>query len=525
MGAPHIAGLLQYSEPLRDQIEEYLLKVYAAAFIPALESAVEDSGDRLAAINDQVDALERSTDRLEREMSATAFNDLVRQLAPLAHAGALNQFRIRPERILHHLRTGNVRHIRKYLDRIRRMASQMRQEAAKALADQAEGMRADIAKWREHYDAEFEPVEGRPPEPLEIELEDAHFPFLGDKFRRHVKKLRGQDAEMFDDIPKIKVVLARLPPGAIGAWSNQADALIVSPPELKPYERVRDQLDHVLTHELRHTTQGVMAKALGVSHYLFDEQGNPRAVLKPGPGMAPRRMLNPKFTQRLLQLRDNPEAEELIRQAQARGLQPDDVYRLDDMEFYAHLGDTVRDFRNAARDSSWTPEQRKLASDIFLGNVQLPETREEFGPWIEKHDPTLAVVRVVQRQHPFLTQMQAHSPAKFKKAVKEFSKATERERGAVPEPEGLEKLWEMFLEERYDGGKDKVRNPNPDTRDSHPEITVNYLMRQDAPTYQPGRRRVRQEFASWRARRQRPAAPSPGGAGLGIFDAPSPRRA
>ena len=36
MGPRHIiAGLLQYSKPLYDQIEEHLLEVYAALFVPS----------------------------------------------------------------------------------------------------------------------------------------------------------------------------------------------------------------------------------------------------------------------------------------------------------------------------------------------------------------------------------------------------------------------------------------------------------------------------------------------------------
>ena len=519
MGTPHIAGMLQYSEKLRAEIEEHLLKLYAPVFIKSLEATVKESGKRLAQVEGMSREMKGLADELEQGADPSVLMELVRLMAPLAQDGVLEQFGIRPSLILELMKRGDVQQLKKQLDRVRLMAMKMRKEARKALGGKSEGMKADIEKWKEHYDPAYELRQGEKPKTLEIELKDEHFPFLGDKFRRQVKKLRGEDADIFDDIKTIKVELARLPMGAIGAWSSELDALLVSPPELKPYDHVRDQLDHVLTHELRHTTQGVMARALGVSHYTFDEQGRPHLFYRPGPGMAPRKMLNPKFTQRLVMVRDHPEAAELIAEAQARGMGPDDVYRLDDLEFYTHLGDTVRDFRKLTEASSWTPEQRKLASDIFLGKTDPPEGREAIEKWVQENDPTLDVLSKVQRQHPFLAQLKAHSPDKFKKAVKEFSKATELERGAQPQPEGLEKLWEMFLEERYDGGKEKVRNPNPDTRESHPDISVSYLMRQDAPTYQSGRRRVRQEFAGWRARRQRPA-PSPG-AGRGIFAPPA----
>ena len=523
MGATHIAGMLQYSEPLRAQIEEHLLKIYAPVFIKNLEATVKDADNRLAEIQATSRRIEALAGQLEKgPPDPRKFAELIQQLLPLLQAGVLEQFRIRPGRLAKHLQEGNVRQAKKYLDRIRLMAQKLRKEAAGALDEQAKGMKADIEKWKEHYDPAFEMRPGdRPPE-LEIKLKPEHFPFLGEKFQRHVKKLRGPDAGLFDDIKSIKVHLSQLPGGAIGAWAADLKALLIAPPELRPYDAIRDQIDHVLTHELTHTTQGVMARALGISHYAFDENGKPQLFYRPGPGMAPRKMLNPKFTQRLVMLQDRSEAQELIGQAAARGMGPDDVYRLDDLEYYTHLGDAVRDFRKVVRKSpEWTPEQRELASSIFLGQVRPPEDRKGLEKWIDEHDPTGAVLSRVQRQHPYLTQLREYSPDKFKKAVKEFSKVTEAERGATPKPEGLGKLWEIFLEERYDGGKDKVPNPNSDTRDAHPDITVNYLMRQDAPAYQSGRRRVRQEFASWRARRQKPAPAK--GTGLGIFAPPATR--
>ena len=520
MGVLHLAGMLEYSEPLRAQIEKYLLKMYAAVFIKNLEITIKKSAKRLAGLKAVCSELERLAFQVQ-DGDPSAVMELIRSMTDMAQAGILERFRVRPDEMRRLQREGDVQQLKRHTDRVRRMTKELRQESQEQLGNQAKAIKADLEKWKKHYDPKFDILrQGGPAPDLEIELKDEQFPFLGDKFRRHVKKLRGDKADIFDNIKDIKVVVSKIPGGAVGAWAPREKILIVSPPAFQPYDKVKDELDHVLTHELRHMTQSVMAEALGVSHISFDKEGKPNLFYQPGPGMAPRKLLNPNLTQALMRAQDHPEAQELIEKAVARGMRPVNVYNLDDLEFYTHLGDTVRDFRKIVKKASWTPDQRKLAADIFLGKVQLPDSREKLEPWIQKHDPMLSVISRVQRQHEFLSQMQEFSTDKFKKAVKEFSKVTEAERGATPQPEGLEKLWEMFLEERYDGGKGKVRNPNVDTRDTHPDISVHYLMRQDAPAYRADRRRIRQEFAGWRARRQRPATP-PGGASQGIFAPPT----
>lgn len=41
------------------------------------------------------------------------------------------------------------------------------------------------------------------------------------------------------------------------------------------------------------------------------------------------------------------------------------------------------------------------------------------------------------------------------------------------------KDWQTFLDQKYEGGKKKVRNPNPDTRDIYPEVSLTTAMSDD----------------------------------------------
>jgi tRNA nucleotidyltransferase/poly(A) polymerase/2'-5' RNA ligase len=54
--------------------------------------------------------------------------------------------------------------------------------------------------------------------------------------------------------------------------------------------------------------------------------------------------------------------------------------------------------------------------------------------------------------------------------------------------------WEQFLAERYDGGKKKVLNTNPQTRKRYPEVAASTLLK-TSPHF---RAQVQKEFAEWR---------------------------
>lgn len=55
-----------------------------------------------------------------------------------------------------------------------------------------------------------------------------------------------------------------------------------------------------------------------------------------------------------------------------------------------------------------------------------------------------------------------------------------------------EKSWERFLAEKYDGGKRKVPNPNPKTRDKYPQVTLFTAIK-----YPPTMKKVQKEYQLW----------------------------
>lgn len=62
----------------------------------------------------------------------------------------------------------------------------------------------------------------------------------------------------------------------------------------------------------------------------------------------------------------------------------------------------------------------------------------------------------------------------------------------VPEADA-NKTWEEFMGLVYEGGARKVKNTNPKTRDRHPEVRADYLMKND-PSFAS---RVRKQYRSW----------------------------
>lgn len=66
-----------------------------------------------------------------------------------------------------------------------------------------------------------------------------------------------------------------------------------------------------------------------------------------------------------------------------------------------------------------------------------------------------------------------------------------------------EGLWQDFLDEVYDGGRQLVRNTNRDTRDRYPRVEVLTLLRTD-PKF---RKLVRGQFRRWKEQRARAEPP------------------
>jgi len=546
----HTAGILQYSQPLEQQIKAWMLKVYAAAFLPVLRKEVENSDERLKAIRRQVVRMREFVEELqENPQNGRSFFGLMSYLMPLMMNGALQQFGIRPDRLEQHLRTGNRRGIDKYLGRVSKLIDELETSSETGLQERAKQMREDITSWEKYYDPDLQKKlvegmqEGKEPT-LEIDLEPEQFPFLGKKFQRHVEKARGPDAKLFDSMPKMKVVLRDMgQKGMMGAWDSQSNELIIAIPEFAPSQHVKKNLHRTLTHELRHMTQTVMGKALGIDAFKVEEgEFIPRYL--PSPGMGPRETLDPDIVQALMH--DTPTGSDLeqvleqlpeekrdktrkrieevnrrrselmqLHKLQSRA----SIYSLDDLEFYTHLADRVmvfEDILDSLKDK--TPAQRKFAFDLYTGGIEIPqkvrrafdtadglESNKEAQEWIEKYDPGMGILSIAARPDSYFRHLKKYRPAKWQKAVKEFAKVIQPKLGQAEPQSDLTDLWQQFLDEKYEGGKKKIRNPNPKTRDGHPEISVNYLLKQKDPVYQTGRRTLRREFAQWRARRQAPA--------------------
>lgn len=529
----HEAGILQYSEPLLKQIEEHLLQVYASLFVPVLQKAADKADRHLKKIQKKTRRMHKLADQLqERPEDRQALRELMYELIALTPAP--RQFGIRPDRLEHHLSTRNTRGIKKYLGRVKELADALREQAEGQLADQAKGMREDIKKWERHYDEKFaknlnkQVRQGTPPD-LEIDLKEEHFPFLGDKFEKNVKKVRGEEAGVFDDMKKVKVKLRHMPdaPGLAGAWDSSRNELLVQVPQFNKYESVVRDLNHTLTHELRHMTQTVMAKALGIKHMRLDENGKLIPQYQAGPGMPPRDVQNLDIMQALT--RDIPELEDKRREIMRRHtLQSKrSVYNLDDLEFYTHLADRVLEFERALDEyPDFNPKQKKLLLDLYTGARKAPREVIRFlevGPrargarqaqeWIAKNDPGMGVLsQFPPRPDTFFRHLNKYKKPKWQKAVKEFTKAVQP-RLAPSQPQSSEpirELWEQFLEEQYEGGKKKVPNPNPKTRDQYKDITVRYLMGQVDPAYRTAKMKIRRQFAEWRRKRLAPSArPAP----------------
>jgi hypothetical protein len=66
--------------------------------------------------------------------------------------------------------------------------------------------------------------------------------------------------------------------------------------------------------------------------------------------------------------------------------------------------------------------------------------------------------------------------------------------------------WDAFLKEKYDGGKKKVKNPNPKTKDAHPEVSASTALKDKG-----FRKSVMQEYSKWRKNNPDSGSGSEGG--------------
>lgn len=99
--------------------------------------------------------------------------------------------------------------------------------------------------------------------------------------------------------------------------------------------------------------------------------------------------------------------------------------------------------------------------------------------------------------------------------LKEFQEAAERDGYQfIPhyvDDTSADQTWEDFLEVMYEGGARKVRNTNPETKDRHPEVRADHLVKTDKNFAS----KLRRQFKQWvsmgqpKGRRQEKKANAP----------------
>jgi hypothetical protein len=552
------AGLLQYSKPLYDEIEKHLLEVYASIYLPEMEPLIKQGEKRLEKIRAVVQGIRELAKRLKNP-SPQDGQMLLQLLAPLVMSGALGEADIDLSDIANRLMQG--RSLEKHIPKLEKFADRLESEADEALGEHAKGLRDDIERWKEHYNPEMTKRLQKGPPNIEIDLDMDKFPFLKGKFEKNVKKVRGDDAGVLDEMPKIKLKVQRLGPGQMGYWNSQDNTLVVGLPDPKRRDAILRGMRQTVRHELAHVTQTVMARALGVEHLRMDEEGNFMPAYKAGPGMGPKKTLDPDIHQAFAQMDqigarvaqlEKYEKWGTIKPAQAKELEklrrlrdlrknvlesrklksPAATYSLDDMEFYTHLADRITEFdERLEKMGELSPSELELARDLWIGRRWIPQSSEKKAlDWIAENDPENKVwSHFAQGMSPFFRHLKKYKPEKYKKAVKEFAKATSDKFQAPAQKGSVQAQWREFLDEAYEGGKKKIQNPNSKTRDRYPEITVSYLMGRTEPAYQGARKKIRSEFARWRAQKQGPGGSAPSRRGpASIFEQfeqePAPKR-
>jgi len=340
-------------------------------------------------------------------------------------------------------------------------------KAFKSRARKKLNKQVDKALAKEHKDGKLSPAELK-------------------KRKAELQKELVEDA--LDNLPKVTVSL--IDPARAknqGAWSDEKNTLYL-PIDRMPAKDWR----RTLSHELRHMGQSLMQRALGIPHRAPAEGG--RKKTPAGPGLPSRRMMDPEIQQQYGHLGDTPaEAQRLVKRLKEQGITQTKFHSLDDMEFYTLLADAVETFKDEQKKKKWDARDTQTALRLYSGTLETPKKNADW----DKIDPNRKIRHSEMRKaNDALQTWKDHNSEKWKKATKELVKAVQSS-ASSSDKKSVQGLWKQFLEEKYEGGKAKVVNPNSKTRDSHPEITVSYLMAQSDPAYGSARQRVRREFVTW----------------------------
>lgn len=96
---------------------------------------------------------------------------------------------------------------------------------------------------------------------------------------------------------------------------------------------------------------------------------------------------------------------------------------------------------------------------------------------------------------PLLNQLirLAYKKTKLRPSLLPIIRAQEEETEEKTQKKGPPPMWQEFLDAKYKGGKQRIKNTNPETRESYPEVQMTTRMRQDKE-YQ---REVLEEYRNW----------------------------
>jgi G:T/U-mismatch repair DNA glycosylase len=390
-----------------------------------------------------------------------------------------------------------------------------RRDKLKKLAEEVQKLQKAHDAWSEHYSGKIpKAAPGHAERSFDIHLDD--LPYLGDKQKKDAKdRLESRYKWLIDQAKKagrkhrikqlkedlkaattlhdggkvqVHATFGPLSGGLMGAYSNtpagqflkmrspSADELTGEPSKI--LQRVQDTLQH----ELRHATQYNLGIVLGKPYR--HKAGFPRKE------------------DRSYEKGKNENAKKKYKaQIKALGLSGYDEYLLQDYEFYTWLGDEVKRFQRKSKDL--TEDQRAMAYKIYSGAVE-PGKKKKKGkgksPSWDEVDPTGAIrdAGIKEASHPFAV-WKEHAPGKWKVGLRELGKMVPEER-----PKVGHEMWKEFWDTFYEGGKKKVQNPNPKTKDQYPDVTANHAY-DTSPKF---RLQLKKEFDAWVAKQKGTEDPS-----------------
>ncbi len=248
--------------------------------------------------------------------------------------------------------------------------------------------------------------------------------------RREFPSLKGMPKSKMP-LSKITVELLKDFPGAGGFDENQA-LLVLRMPGFYDTKGISKSFDksgtgETLRHELIHIAQTLMSGAIGGEQDVRVAGKVVRRVARPG--MPSKRIMTPGVVQFG---KSGAEFEKTRKELERLGLNPDLVtHSLDDIEFYTALTDAMGYLKKFPLDDFNRAEKSKVVG-IFVGSLKAPNTRPFDRKAWARFDPRKKIFDLMHpganRREPLKPNAsfmiwKRHAPGKWRKAVKELSKA------------------------------------------------------------------------------------------------------